>query len=257
MTDRFDLGDRVALVTGAGGRLGSAFAAALAAAGARLVLTGRDPDRLRVTAEAVGPDRADVVSADLSKAGEIDLLFDRIEQDEGGLDILVNNAGIARDARLGQVSAQDFHEVLAVNVVAAYLCAQRAAPLMRARGGGKIVNVGSIYGYVAVDARVYEGAPEMVQGSAPYAASKAALIALTRDLAVRLAPGNIQVNMLSPGGVEADQPAAFRSNYQARTPAGRLGRPEDLTGTLVYLAASASDYVTGQNILVDGGFTSW
>jgi NAD(P)-dependent dehydrogenase (short-subunit alcohol dehydrogenase family) len=254
---QFELSDRVALITGAGGRLGSAFAAALASAGARLVLTGRNSDRLRSTAEAVRPGRAEVIPADLSKPDDIEALFDRIERSDGGLDILVNNAGVARDARLGQVSAEDFHEVLTVNVVAAYLCAQRAAPLMRARGGGKVVNVGSIYGSVAVDTRIYEGAAEMVQGSAPYVASKSALIILTRDLAVRLAPWNIQVNMLSPGGVEADQPAAFRLNYEARTPAGRLAQPEDVTGTLVYLAASASDYVTGQNILVDGGFSCW
>jgi NAD(P)-dependent dehydrogenase (short-subunit alcohol dehydrogenase family) len=97
----------------------------------------------------------------------------------------------------------------------------------------------------------------MVQASPPYVASKAALLTLTRDLAVRLAPWNIQVNMLSPGGVEADQPEAFRRNYERRTPAGRMARPDDAGGALVFLAAPASDYVTGQNILVDGGFTIW
>ena len=123
-----------------------------------------------------------------------------LSKQAGRLDILVNNAGgrTGRAARLG--ASSDFADVLQLNVTAAYLCAQRALPLFR--GGGKIVNIGSIYGSVAADDRIYEGS-ELVRASAPYLASKAALVQVTRDLAVRLAAQNIQVNCVSPGGIES------------------------------------------------------
>jgi NAD(P)-dependent dehydrogenase (short-subunit alcohol dehydrogenase family) len=247
----FSLDGRIALVTGGGGRLGSAIARGLAASGARVVVTGRDADRLA----AVGA--AAALEADLADEASIAGLFAELEGREGGLDILVNNAGTAADAPLGRVTAAQLHEVFAVNVVAATLCTQRAAPLLAARGGGKVVNVGSIYGTVAPDPSLYEGSEGMVRASPPYVASKAALVNLTRDLAVRLAPQNIQVNMVSPGGIEAGQPAEFKRRYAARTPAGRMGTPGDVVGAVVFLASSAADYVTGQNVHVDGGFTAW
>lgn len=255
MTGMFDLSDRTALVTGATGRLGSAFAAALADAGANVVLTARRTEELARVAAQIGARAVGTVTADLTDEREIDRLFDTVQDGWSSLDILVNCAGAGRNAPFGAVHADDMAALQILNVAAPYLCAQRAAQLMPA--GGKIVNVGSIYGTVAVDTRIYEGAPGMVQASPAYIASKSALVALTRELAVRLAPDGIQVNMLSPGGVAADQPAPFRAAYAARTPSGRMARAEDLTGTLVYLCSPASDYVTGQNVLVDGGFTAW
>ena len=256
MSDPFDLSGRTALITGATGRLGRAFAHALSTAGSRMILTGQRAERLDALSEDLGPSAIATVAADLSTGEGVDAVFEAVERLGIGLDVLVNNAGIAsREVR--QPGGEGLRRVYAVNVIAAALCSQRAAMMMRERGGGKIVNIGSIYGSVAPDPAVYAGADEMVQASSPYVASKAALLALTRDLAVRLASWNIQVNMLSPGGVQAGQPEAFRHNYERRTPAGRMGRPEDLGGALIFLAARASDYVTGQNILVDGGFTAW
>jgi NAD(P)-dependent dehydrogenase (short-subunit alcohol dehydrogenase family) len=255
MTRTFDLNGRTALVTGGAGTVGMALARALAGAGARIVLSGRDGEALERAAAELGAD-ALAIPADLTADQGPEKLLDAVRSEAGALDILVSNAGIARDAPFGSVGAEDFGDVLALNVTAAYLCAQAAVPLMRDRRGGKIVNVGSIYGSVAPDWRLYEDVA-MVRASAPYVASKSALVNLTRQLAVQLAPDNIQVNMLSPGGVEAAQPEQFRQRYEARTPAGRMARPEDLGGTAVYLSSPASDYVTGQNILVDGGFTAW
>jgi NAD(P)-dependent dehydrogenase (short-subunit alcohol dehydrogenase family) len=257
MSTAFDLTDRVALVTGATGRLGSAFCAALADAGATVVLSGRDQSELERAAEALGDRGGGGIAADLTEEGQVDQLFDRLTKRQGGVDILVNNAGVALGASLEEVTQADFERLLRVNVVGAFLCAQRAAPSMRERGGGKIVNVGSIYGTVAADQRIYERSPEMVRSSTPYAASKSALVNMTRDLAVRLAPWEIQVNLVSPGGVEADQPEDFKRRYTDRVPAGRMARPEEIAGTVVYLSAPASDYVTGQNIHVDGGLTAW
>jgi NAD(P)-dependent dehydrogenase (short-subunit alcohol dehydrogenase family) len=251
----FDISGRTALVTGATGRLGRVFAAALADAGADVILSARSADTLAEAAAAIGERAVATVAADLTDELQLDRVFDEVRDRCGRLDILVNNAGAGRDAPFGDVRAADMAALQTLNVTAPYLCAQRAATLMS--GGGKIVNVGSIYGSVGVDTRIYDNAPEMVQASPAYIASKSALVTLTRELAVRLAPAGIQVNMLSPGGVEADQPAAFRAAYAARTPAGRMARPEDVAGTLVYLCSRASDYVTGQNVLVDGGFTAW
>jgi gluconate 5-dehydrogenase len=250
VTGPFDLSGRRALVTGGAGRLGRAISAALAEAGAEVVLAGRDEDGLAVVAEEIG---ADVQSLDLTSESSIEAAFEAV----GPVAILVNNAGVASAAGFGEVTADEFNRVVMTNVTGPYLCAQCAAPAMRELGGGKILNVGSIYGSVAADQRIYDDAGEMVRSSSPYAASKGALVNLTRDLAVRLAEWNIQVNLLSPGGVEADQPQAFQEAYRRRTPAGRMATPADIGPTAVYLAAAASDYVTGQNIHVDGGFTSW
>jgi NAD(P)-dependent dehydrogenase (short-subunit alcohol dehydrogenase family) len=252
MSELFDLAGKVALITGAGGRLGSAIAGGLSEAGAKVILAGRDLGRLQSAGDAVG--QAEIRQVDLLHEDQIEELFSGLE---GELDILVNCAGVASRSEFGAVRSPDFQEVLQLNVVGGYLCAQQAAPLMRERGGGKVVNVGSIYGAVAPDDRIYEDAPGMVRAAAPYIASKSALVNLTRELAVRLASWNVQVNMVSPGGVEADQPESFKERYAARTPAGRMAAPRDVVGTVVYLASPASDYVTGQNILVDGGFTSW
>ena len=256
MSEPFDLSGRRALVTGGGGRLGGAIASALAAAGADIVLAGRDLVRLEQAAKSLGARGAGVQRLDVRDQESITSGFAEIASSGGPIQILVNNAGVASAAGFGEVSAEEFSRVLATNVTGAFLCAQAAAPGMRELGGGKIVNVGSIYGSVAADQRIYEDT-EMVRSSPPYAASKSALLNLTRDLAVRLAGWNIQVNMLSPGGVEATQPDAFRKAYVERTPAGRMATPDDVGPTAVYLAADASNYVTGQNILVDGGFTIW
>lgn len=256
MTSIFSLEGRLAVVTGGGGRLGAAAARALVQAGANVVVAGRSRSALDAVVAELGVERASALEVDLAGESSISALFEELERAHSGLDVLVNNAGVAVDAPLEHVTAAQLHEVYAVNVVAAVLCAQRAAASMAARGGGKIVNVGSIYGTVAPNPSLYEDA-EMVRASPAYVASKSALVNLTRDLAVRLAPVNVQVNMVSPGGIEAGQPEPFRRRYAERTPARRLGTPEDVGGAIVFLSSAASDYVTGQNLHVDGGFTAW
>ena len=253
----FSLENRIVLLTGASGQFGSMFAQALASAGAALVLAGRDQARLADTARALGASTIATVCADLNDDAGVEALFHTLSERVEGLDVLINNAGMKAASPFGALTSDEVRAMTSVNVAAPLLCAQRAVPLMQRRGGGKIVNVGSIYGSIGVDTRIYESSPGMVQASPAYVATKAALVNLTRDLATRLGPLNIQVNMLSPGGVEAGQPEAFQREYGRRTPAGRMATPGDLIGTLIYLCAPASDYVTGQNILVDGGFTAW
>jgi len=253
MSDGFRLDGRKAVVNGSTGHLGRAFAHALVAAGARLVLAGRSESALEALAAALGDSVLAVRPGDLTIPGAVDALFTGLEE----VDILVNAAGAGRDAPFESLTAEDMDEVYALNVTAPVLCAQAALPIMRARGGGKIVSIGSIYGTVAANPAIYADAPGMVSCSPAYAASKSALTNLTRDLAVRLAPDNIQVNLLSPGGVEAGQPEPFRRAYEQRTPARRMATPEDMAGPLVFLCSPASDYITGQNLVVDGGLTAW
>lgn len=245
---------RVALITGATGRLGFAIADRLAADGAQVWLTGRDDARLELVAAELGDKCCGVVPADLRREADVDALFATVGD---RLDVLVNNAGRASGAPYEEVGAAEFLDVLAVNVVGMFLCARRAAYAMAPRGGGRIINIGSIYGSVGVDQRLYERSPGMVRGSVPYVASKSALVTLTRELAVRFAPQNIQVNMVSPGGVRADQPEAFQHAYRQRTPQGRMAEPADIAGAVRFLASDDAGYITGQNLFVDGGFTSW
>jgi NAD(P)-dependent dehydrogenase (short-subunit alcohol dehydrogenase family) len=248
-----DLAGKRVLVTGASGLLGRALADGFAEAGSTVLLTGRDATRLEETASGIAG--SSTFAADLSDPAATDALFEWVSN-EGGIDVLVNNAGSASAERFGEVTADEFRRVLDVNVVSTYLCSQHAAAAMRGRGGGAIVLIGSIYGSIAPDDRLYEGV-DMVAASAAYCASKAALVNLTRELAIRLAPDGIRVNMVSPGGIERGQPDAFQRRYEARTPLGRMGTPSDMVGPVLLLASDSASYVTGVDLLVDGGFTAW
>ena len=150
--------------------------------------------------------------------------------------------------------ADTWRRALEVNLTGPFVLTQAAAPLLAASGRGSIINLGSIYGIVAPDPALYTGTS--MGSPAAYAASKGGLLQLTRWLATMLAP-RIRVNAISPGGVWRSQPDAFRTRYEARTPLGRMAREEDLAGAVAFLASDLSAYVTGQNLVVDGGFTAW
>jgi 2-deoxy-D-gluconate 3-dehydrogenase len=255
--DLTDLTGKEVLITGATGRIGRALAAGFVEHGAHVILTARSESKLAALRDGLGHDRAAVRVADLTTEVGVNDLFDALEAGLDALDVLITCAAQASPKQFGSLRSRDFEEVFALNVIGVFLCVQRAVALMERAGAAKVLNVGSIYGSVAVDRRLYADAPEMIQGSAPYIASKSALVNLTRDLAVLLAPRNIQVNMMSPGGIYADQPRPFVVAYESRTPLGRMAVPSDVVGTALYLCSAASDYVTGQTIMVDGGFTAW
>jgi gluconate 5-dehydrogenase len=245
----FDLAGRTALVTGSSQGIGFALARGLAAAGAALVLNGRDEARLAAAAQTLRGEGARVATAafDVTDADGIAAAMDRCESQHGPVDILVNNAGIQRRAPLLEMTATQWREVLDTNLTSAFLVARTVAPRMIARQRGKIINVCSLMSEVA----------RPTTGN--YAAAKGGLKMLTRAMAVEWARHNLQINAIGPGYIETEltrpliENAEFNRWILGRTPAGRWGRPEDLVGAAVFLASAASDFVNGQIIYVDGG----
>ena len=246
MTADFDLSGEVALITGGAGILGTAFAAALAGHGARVVIADRKP--------APGAHQVDITDAAALR---------RLQKEIGPPTILVNNAA-AKSANFfapfEEFPLGDWEEVMDVNLTGAMLCAQVFGTAMAERGRGSIINTLSIYGVVAPDQRIYEGSSyegRAINTPAVYSASKAALLGLTRYLATYWAERGVRVNALTPGGVFSGQNETFVRRYSARVPMGRMAEREEMCGALVFLASRASSYVTGQNIVVDGGLSAW
>ena len=249
----FDLSGRVALITGGNGGIGRGIALGMAEAGASVAILGRNKDKnARVLAElkAIGaPSMAAAV--DVTDRAALEPAFRQVEAELGPVDILVNNAGIvALSGGILQESPETWDNVLETQLNAVFLLSRIAARSMAARKRGKIINIGSMYSYFG-------------SGLVPsYSAAKGAIVQLTKSTAIELAPHGIQVNALAPGWIETDMTAPVRSEelkamgdaILARTPAGRWGLPEELAGPAIFLASSASDFVTGETIRVDGGY---
>jgi gluconate 5-dehydrogenase len=248
----FDLTGRLALVTGSGSGLGFAIAQGLARAGARVVLNGRNRDKLDAAATrlAAAGIAVEVAPFDVTDAAAVDAGIANIARTQGPIDILVNNAAVNQRQPLEQFSLTDWRALQAVNLDGPFLVTRAVLPAMKSRRRGKIVNICSI----ASDL----GRPNIVA----YAASKGGLKMLTRALAVELAPCNVQVNGIAPGFFKTEMNAAligdaeFSAWVARRTPAGRWGEPGEIAGAAVFLASSAADYVTGHLLYVDGGFSA-
>ena len=240
----FDLTGRTALVTGGNGGIGLGMARGLAAAGAQIVLTGRDEAKGAEAVASIAGSR--FIAADITDEASARALLAQV----GKLDILVNNAGTSIRGAPEGLSLADWHTVMDTNLTSTFVCSQAAHPAMKAAGGGKIINIGSMMSIF--------GAPY----AAPYAASKGAVVQLTKALATAWAPDGIQVNAVLPGWIDTaltrrarDQVPGLNERVLARTPAGRWGEPQDMAGIAVFLASSASDFVTGAAIPVDGGYS--
>jgi 2-deoxy-D-gluconate 3-dehydrogenase len=249
----FDLTGRVAIVTGGNGGLGLAMARGLARAGASIAIAARDERKGQAAAKELlaSAPGCRFYGFEASSASSCRKLIETVVADFGACDILVNNAGMNRRKPPEQISEQEWHEILDVNLGAALFCAQAAYPHLKTAGRGKILNIGSMYSLF--------GAATV----AAYAASKGGLVQLTRSLACAWAPDNIQVNAILPGWIDTDltrrarqQVAELHDSVLARTPAGRWGEPNDLAGAAVFLCSPASDFVTGVALPVDGGYSA-
>ena len=240
----FDLTDKNALITGASGGIGGAIARALHAAGARVVLSGTRAGALDALAGELGGG-AFAVPADLSSANGAKTLAKEAETALGGIDILVNNAGLTRDQLAVRMSDEDWQTVLDLNLTAAFRLSRGCLRGMMKKRWGRIVSVTSIVGVT--------GNP----GQANYAASKAALIGMSKSLAQEVASRNITVNCVAPGFIDTPMTEGLsdeqKQNLTARIPAGRLGEPADVASACVFLASDEASYVTGQTLHVNGG----
>ncbi len=265
----FDLSGRAALVTGACGILGPHFCAALADHGARIAAVDLD----QAEAEALaGRMRADYgveargLACDIADAQAVARMTEDVAERFGGIDILLNNAQARlSDRKRGLAPPEDYdpemwRAAMAVNLDGLFWVSREVGRRMAERGRGSIIHTASVYGVVGADQRIYEGSEYMgtpIRTSPVYTAAKAGVIGLTRYLACHWAERGVRVNTLTPGGVESGQNEEFRRRYSARVPLGRMAQAEDLVGAVVYLASDASRYVTGQNLIVDGGLTAW
>jgi len=253
----FLLDGKTALVTGGAGIYGPHIARALAYAGAHVIIASRDAAKCGQFAEKLRRANLSVEGEglDLTSEASIRALRDKIVAGRGRLDILVNNAVARAGGDLRHSTAADWEETMKVNSTGLFLACQIFSEPMQEARAGSIINIASIYGMVGPDFSIYQGTK--LSNPVNYAFAKGGMINLTRYLASFLAPYNVRVNCLSPGGFRnEDTPREFVANYERRTPMSRMAEPDDIKGPVVFLASEAARYVTGQNIAVDGGWTA-
>ncbi|MCL2369587.1 MAG: 3-oxoacyl-[acyl-carrier-protein] reductase [Alphaproteobacteria bacterium] len=237
------LKDKVALITGASGGIGEAIALDMAKAGATVVLTGRNTEKLQALADKAPG--AIVIPTDLSKPGAANELIAKTIEKAGKIDILVNNAGLTRDTLIMRMTDEQFDEVINVNLRAAFqLCRAAIMPMMKQRYG-RIINISSIVGYI--------GGP----GQCNYAASKGGLVAMTKSIAAEVASRGITANAIAPGFIKTPMtdvlPLEIKDLYLSQIPAGRFGEPSDVSNSALFLASDMASYINGQTIHVNGG----
>ena len=248
--DLFDLSNKVAIVTGGNGGIGLGMARGLAAAGATLAVVGRNTEKNQIAVDALGANARAFV-ADVTNAAEVDEMVSEVVKSFGGIDILINNAGTNIRKRPEDLSESEWHHVLDTNLTSAFLCSKACYPEMKRRGGGKILNNGSMTSLFS--------SPWLTA----YGSSKGGMVQFTRGLATAWAEDNIQANCFLPGWIDTDltrrareQNPDLHQQVLTRTPADRWGEINDMSGIAVFLASAASDFVTGTAIPIDGGFSA-
>jgi NAD(P)-dependent dehydrogenase (short-subunit alcohol dehydrogenase family) len=250
---QFSLEGKVAVVTGSSRGIGRAIAEGLASAGAAVVVNGRDPEAAQTVAGVIAAagGKSLAVSADVSQAAEVERLIDVTASTFGRLDILVNNAGISPYYKPAErMTEAEWDDVMRVNLKSVFLCCHAAGRVMIPQNSGRIINLSSIGGMVAL--------PRLIA----YCSAKGAINQVTRVLAVEWAPHRILVNAIAPGFIETDLTKGLRENPKhldsllRQVPLGRLGKPTEIVGAAIYLASDASSYVTGQMLEISGGWSA-
>lgn len=256
LKEMFDLSGRVAIVTGVSRGLGVSFSRGLAKAGCDLAIVARNLEKLREVGRGLEQfgGRVLALKVDVTVAADVEDMVKGTIAEYGRVDILVNNAGISSIADAESMSEEEWRSVMDTNVKGCFLCAQAVGRRMLGKERGKIINIASMYGISA----------SSCVNQVSYVTSKSAVLGLTRELAVEWAPRGLNVVALAPGFFRSDQTIwAFEEDPElggkllAKIPMGRMGKLEELEATIVYLASSASDYMNGQSLILDGGFLSW
>jgi NAD(P)-dependent dehydrogenase (short-subunit alcohol dehydrogenase family) len=249
--DIFDIKGRKAIVTGAGKGIGKVLAIALAEAGCDVALLGLHKENLSEVADEINKfgQKSIVIQGDVSKKEDVKKAFTRIAKEFGRLDICVNNAGISMQKPIEEMPEEDWNRIIDINMKGVFLCSQEAAHIMIPQKRGSIINIGSISASIV----------NVPQPQAVYNTSKAGVIMLTKTTALEWATYGIRVNAISPGYMKTEMTLASMSHLFSEwgnlTPMKRLGKPEELRGALIFLASDASSYMTGHDLVVDGGYT--
>lgn len=253
----------VVLLTGGGGIIGRAITTALAAQGQTVIVVDRDLELAQSAAAQVTDGSAHAYQCDIADLAALVALREKVTAEVGPVTALICNAATKSDnffAPYEEFPLEDWNEVIATNLTGPMLCAQVFGPALAAAGRGAIVNTLSIYGIVAPDQRIYEGSlyeGRAINTPAVYSASKAGLWGLTKYLASYWGAAGVRVNAVTPGGVFSGQNDTFVENYSRRTMLGRMAKAEEIAAAVAFLVSDASAYMTGQNIVVDGGLTAW
>ena len=268
--EMFNVTGRVAVVTGGGGLLGIEICRGLAQFGAEVVVVDIDKTRAVSVADgikAAGLSTAVAYECDVSSELSVKQMVKEVIAKFGRIDILLNNAAGKSNKLdsffelLENYELEEWRSIMSINLDGMFLVAREVGMTMcRQNSGGSIVQTASIYGIVAPDQRIYEGSHYLgreINTPAVYSASKAGVIGLTRHLAAYWAESGVRVNSISPGGIESGQNSQFISKYSQRVPMNRMGRSEEIVGAVLYLASDASSYVTGHNLVIDGGLSCW
>lgn len=264
LRELMDLTGRVALITGGAGHVGRAIGDALAELGASVVVLDLDHGAASAAASAIATSwggRTLPLAVDLASDADVRGVPDQVAAAFGRLDVLVNNAALVGTSALkgwgvpfADQSVDTWRAALDVNLTAPFVLTQSCREMLIASGHGSVINIGSIYGVVGPNLALYEGTP--LGNPSAYAASKGGLLQFTRWLATACAP-QIRANAITLGGIERGQALTFQERYISRTPLGRMCTEEELKGAAAYLASDLSAYVTGHNLVVDGGWTAW
>ena len=253
----FSLKGKVALVTGGAGLYGSTISTALGEAGATVVIASRNLNKCEEVAKNLRNRNLDVVAMplDLSRKDSIVALKDKIITAYGKIDILFNNAVARKGGTMKTMTAEEWEETMKINSTGLFLSSKIFIEEMIKRKSGSVINISSIYGMVGPDFSIYGNTG--MTSSANYSFAKGGMISFTKYLATYYAKYNIRVNCISPGGLFTNQPRELVNNYIKRTPLARMANKDDLKGAAVFLASDASAYITGHNLVVDGGWTIW
>jgi NAD(P)-dependent dehydrogenase (short-subunit alcohol dehydrogenase family) len=268
--DKFSLKDYTAVVTGGAGLLGKEFARTLAQAGAMVVVADLNEAAAQSVADSINREgmRACAIGVDVTQPESVRHMISAALDSSGRLDVLVNSAAMDPkfdSSQAGQHSntfedypVEAWRQALDVNLTGMFLCCQAAARPMVAQDHGSIINICSTYGLVGPDQRIYErpGQPPQFK-PVFYSVTKSGVLGLTRYLATYFAGKNVRANALTPGGVYNNHDELFNENYSARTVLGRMAQKDEMNGALLFLASDASSYMTGSNVVVDGGWTAW
>lgn len=258
----FDLTDKVAIVTGGYGHLGSAMALALLSRNATVIVAGRTKDKFDEKFSSVTNSRLHFMKLDIGDSLSIKNCFKEAHAIFGHLDILVNNAHFARGSALNDISDEDWAYSVDGVLGSVHRCIREIKPYMQNQKGGKIINISSMYGVVSPNPALYQGADcEKYTNPPHYGAAKAGVIQLTKYFATQLGPDDIQVNSITPGpfpkiNIQEENPI-FVERLKKMNALNKIGKPEDLSGVCILLSSKGSNFITGQNFIVDGGWTAW